>query len=521
MHASAPLGGPCGRTGRASPTAIAGLLLVVAGRVLGGGHADAARPDGELEIAVVEAGSGKPLAARVRLRNARQRPVVRGLGVAGHGDHFYVDGAATLGLRRGQYTFDLDAGWGRRTRAGHFEIQRRAQDSKQIEVRTFADLAEEGWHAADLDCDRPLLHLGVVLQAEQVDYTPLVAWRSEAGGGWRRVSRVAPRGATIPGGVAEHAARVAHAGGDLLLVSPSGPMDAAALPPHDRLSVADLREARERGLRIVACDPAAWRLPVWLAADVLDAVMVLGRDQRRAADHTSPGRPPDARLFPGRRGKGRWREAVYFHTLNAGLRLPAVAGSGSGDTPSPLGANRVYAACPDGFSIDDWWAAVDAGQTVVTNGPLLRPRVHGRPPGHVFRLDGQGAFAAPIALNLSTRETIEYLDLIQDGRVVASVGLRDWASAGGRLPELQFNRSGWFSVRAATTASDRYQLALSGPFYVEGPGGPQISRASCRFFLDWLAELPEPLAAASPEAEADVAAAIAFWEERLSRATAD
>ena len=33
---------------------------------------------------------------------------------------------------------------------------------------------------------------------------------------------------------------------------------------------------------------------------------------------------------------------MYYHVLNCGLRIPPVAGSGSGTNDNPVGTNRVY-----------------------------------------------------------------------------------------------------------------------------------------------------------------------------------
>ena len=83
----------------------------------------APRADGQLEIAVVDGDTGQPIAARMHLRNSRGRPVkLRWPGINQHAGHFYIDGTVALGLRRGQFTFDLEAGPEFRTRSGHFEI---------------------------------------------------------------------------------------------------------------------------------------------------------------------------------------------------------------------------------------------------------------------------------------------------------------------------------------------------------------------------------------------------------------
>ena len=128
-----------------------------------------------------------------------------------------------------------------------------------------------------------------------------------------------------------------------------------------------------------------------------------------------------------------------------------------------------------------------------------------------------------MALNLSSRQKVEYLELLQDGEVAASVALRDWAAAGGRLPELEFDGPGWFSVRAVTTTEDRYQLALSSPYYVEPAAADQqprerISRQSCQFFLDWLLEYQAKFEYAN---KADLETARKFWQSRLDQANAE
>ncbi len=54
------------------------------------------------------------------------------------------------------------------------------------------------------------------------------------------------------------------------------------------------------------------------------------------------------------------------------------------------------------------------------------------------------------------------------------------------MPPLEFDDSGWFLVRAVTNNLKNYQFAASGPYYVERAGRPRISRASVKFFLDWI-----------------------------------
>jgi hypothetical protein len=391
----------------------------------------APRADGQLVIDVVDSDTQQPIAARMHLKNVRGRPVKLRLPAEQQfADHFYIDGQITLPLARGQYTFEIDAGPEYRPQTGHFEIDRHADDQKTIEMRRAVDLAKEDWWAGDLDVLR------------KPDQLPL-AQRAEA---------------------------------------------IAVAPTRERPSDGPAEPLLKFEDRVIARTPFDWDFPVWLARGELDAIQVITPHQLRddVVDNEGDGRPRDRLLFPGRTGNGRWAEMVYFQVLNCGLRIPPAAGSGTGENDNPLGTNRVYVYCDDEFTPNAWWEGLEAGRVFATNGPLLRTRVHGEPPGYVFRLGPDEHLKFEIGLNLATREPVEYLEIIKNGAIEREERLDKWAAAGGRLPALEFDDSGWFLVRAVTTNTKKYQLAISGPYYVERAGRPRVSRASVQFFLDWI-----------------------------------
>jgi hypothetical protein len=215
-----------------------------------------------------------------------------------------------------------------------------------------------------------------------------------------------------------------------------------------------------------------------------------------------------------------------------------VAGSGSGTNESPLGTNRVYVDCGEKFSPVRWWDGLDDGRVFVTNGPLLRPSVEGRPPGYVFHLDQVGALTLEIGLNLATRVPVDYLQIVKDGAVEQEVRLDRFAAQGGKLPPVEFRASGWFLVRAVTNNMKNYQFASSGPYYVEGSGVERsgveragqrrVSRASVKFFLDWIAAAETRLRglAGIDDAQrekllAEQASAREFFAELMKSANAD
>jgi hypothetical protein len=238
------------------------------------------------------------------------------------------------------------------------------------------------------------------------------------------------------------------------------------------------------------------------------------------------GKPRDTFEYPNPHGNGLWTQEIYYRLLNCGVRLPPSAGSASGVLPNPVGYNRVYVFCGKQLSYETWWQNLRAGQVVVTNGPLIRdPRVNGQLPGHVFTADQGETLQLQAALNLSIREKVDYLEVVKNGDVLHQVRLQDWAKAGGKLPEVAFQRSGWMLVRAVTNNPKTYRFASTGPYYVEIGGRRQISRSAAQFFMDWVYQRARTLDL--PEGDQRDAvivyhrAARDFWQRILDNANAE
>ncbi len=447
----------------------------------------ASHPDGELHIEIVDGATGKPIPARMHLSAGRQAPIAKARpkrpvklnlpGTAEFGDHFYIDGDVTLPLKVGQYTFELEATPEYLSQTGQFQIDRHADDSKRIEMRRFVDLAKEGWYGGDVDFNRNPKDLPLILQAEGLQdiRTP----------------------------------EFAH------LLS-NAPNPSATSNPKSEIAIASV--------------PYAWNLPVWLASGKLDAIELIHRHSLRdgVVDNENDGRPRDKSIYPGSRGNGRWSEAVYYHVLNCGFRLPPVAGSGSGENDNPVGTNRVYVHCGSEFSPAAWWEGLQAGRVFVTNGPLLRPSVEGEPPGYVFHIEPGRPLTLEIGLNLATRVPVEYLQIIKNGMVEADVRLADWKNRKGRLPPVTFDASGWFLVRAVTNNTQTYQFASTGPYYVEQAGQSRISKSSVQFFLDWIDDAENHSRKIPKLSKKELANQLAqqeavrkFFTELLSRANAE
>ena len=137
---------------------------------------------------------------------------------------------------------------------------------------------------------------------------------------------------------------------------------------------------RQPGVHVDVEKPFWWDMPVWVATGKVDSIGLANNHQHRDGmlDNEAWGKPRDtAPSIRTPHGNGRWSQHIYYQLLNCGLRIPPSAGSASGVLPNPVGYNRVYVHCGEELTWDKWWENLRRGQVVVTNGPMLRPRVFG------------------------------------------------------------------------------------------------------------------------------------------------
>jgi hypothetical protein len=504
------------------------LAVVLGVALLGPDWADSCRGgDEEFQIDTVDKATGKPVAARMHLKNQAGRPRLP-KGVPSYDDHFTIPGSIVLKLPLGEYTFELERGLEYKTLSGHFTIARNAHDTRQIELERCADLPSEGWYSGDLDVHRPARDLRSLMEADDVHVVPLIAWDNVDNpwhGGQPPQPLLVPFGDNffchLLGGQQKRP------GGTLSLLNLERPLKLgpaiAEYPPTPKY----LEHVRKQpGVWVDLTRPYWWDLPLLVALGQIDSIQVAHGQICRAKTiaNEEGGKPRDLQRLPGPMGNAKWSQEIYFHLLNCGLRIPPSAGSGSGIAPNPVGFNRMYAFVEGPFSYQKWWESVKAGRVVVTNSPLMRPTVHGEPPGHVFTEAKDTPVEYEIGLTISLREPLNYLEIIKNGRVEQEVRFAQYAKT-GRLPKIKFNDSGWFLIRAVTDQSKTYRFAMTGPYYVEMGYRQRISRRSVQFFLDWLTERARQLEIDQPDQRREVLEyyrrARDFWQDRLAKANAE
>jgi hypothetical protein len=135
----------------------------------------------------------------------------------------------------------------------------------------------------------------------------------------------------------------------------------------------------------------------------------------------------------------------YYRYLNCGYRLPLVGGTDKMSSDVPVGLYRSFANLGDeDFSFDAWRAAVTAGRTFLSAGPLISLEVHGQGIGDTVRIGGPGTVT--VSANAESIFPLSALEIVQNGEVVASTSERD-ARRLELTTELRMDGDGWIAAR--------------------------------------------------------------------------
>jgi hypothetical protein len=183
----------------------------------------------------------------------------------------------------------------------------------------------------------------------------------------------------------------------------------------------------------------------------------------------------------------------WYPLLNAGVRVPITGGSAKLSNRTPLGAVRTYArlAADEPFSYAAWVAAVRAGRTFVTNGPLLTLTVDGQDPGVVLSLP---ADRKTVRVRAEARSLIpfERLEIVHNGEALAAVEAGGSPTTALLEGDLELPTSGWLAARCREAAHSRTgqhppAAAHTSPIYVEREGQPfQADMISITHLLEHL-----------------------------------
>ena len=161
----------------------------------------------------------------------------------------------------------------------------------------------------------------------------------------------------------------------------------------------------------------------------------------------------------------------YYQALNCGYRLPLVGGTDKMSSDVALGSCRTYAYIPpdEEFTYDNWCAAVAAGRTFLSAGPILELSVDGQPIGSTIAMSGPGT--VEVHASAESLFPLHRLEIVQAGRVVASAQ----SERGERRLELRERiRIDGHTWIAARCGGPGYLAPVGFPGWGEDSAGLQI-----------------------------------------------
>ena len=169
----------------------------------------------------------------------------------------------------------------------------------------------------------------------------------------------------------------------------------------------------------------------------------------------------------------------YYALLNCGFRLPL----SSGTDWWIYDHNRVFAQIEGGnFTYESWLAALRAGRTFVSNGPLVDFLVNGKAPGATIETEGR----LRIQARAISRLPFDRLEIVHDGEIVAAQPANDLGEASIER-EVPLPHGGWLAARVASNTKTQagYKIfAHSSPVYVRVAGTPSRRAESAGIFID-------------------------------------
>ncbi len=145
----------------------------------------------------------------------------------------------------------------------------------------------------------------------------------------------------------------------------------------------------------------------------------------------------------------------WYRYLNLGYQVPVVGGSDKMSADSLLGGIRTYAHLGGReFDYENWMAAVKAGNTFVTVGPLLEMAVEGLAPGNQLDLPAGGGKVNVAWRVESAALPIDKVEIVVGGFVVDEVSV-DGALAATGGSDITIGESTWIALRVRGSHAGR------------------------------------------------------------------
>ncbi|MGH9664969.1 MAG: CehA/McbA family metallohydrolase, partial [Bryobacteraceae bacterium] len=180
----------------------------------------------------------------------------------------------------------------------------------------------------------------------------------------------------------------------------------------------------------------------------------------------------DVMMQPAERTANADALRLWSLLLNHGYRIPSTGSSDATfDNPGRArpGAVRVYSRIDGAFSLAKISAAIKAGHSFSTSGPLVTFEINGHDMGSVVPLRGPAKFEARIEAWASGAygKRLTSIEVFRDGEIYKTIPVPDRKDHFTTQFQIDEHTDAWYFVRCY--GSNDLQVAITNPIYFETP----------------------------------------------------
>ncbi len=482
------------------------LLLVTAGTGLAAPHGKA----GTLELTVIDKATGKPVPARVRVRDVQGQDHVPPEAVTlkiVKDQWFYTAGAEQIELPAGEAIVRVERGTEYRPIKTTIKVPDTGTVRFEAGLERWIDMRARGYVSGENHLHVKPTEAPVMPAGEDLNFGTILSWwngpREQLPADWKWATDLSFGGATTPTSVFD--AEVEHAWGAVYIIGSRQPLTLKA--DQKRANLPYVKEGRAHGAMI--CYQGGWSREVLVDAlnGLVDVVNVCNNNFHR---HKFQPRKKYSNLlnvegFPDYpdtpEDMMRMNTETYYRLLNCGLKLAAGAGTATGAKDAPVGYNRAYVRAGKNPILADFYEAWRQGKNFVTNGPMIFLSVDpasgtGEPlhPGDTITLPQAGG-KLTIKVQALSEQPLRSLEIVANGRVIGTASVDPDARSAELTVTHTFDEGSWIAARCTEEdlllsdeelavyrvepnyqAPCRLRFAHTSPIYVTVDGrGPRVA----------------------------------------------
>lgn len=190
---------------------------------------------------------------------------------------------------------------------------------------------------------------------------------------------------------------------------------------------------------------------------------------------------------------------VWYRLLNCGMPLAAAGGTDAmanyASLRGPVGINRTYARVSGNPATPTerrsaWLAALRAGRTVATNGPLLDLSVDGHAAGEKISVPAGGG-ELRIKGFMRSLVPVGHLELVQNGKVIRRFEMKENGMSADFEGSVPVREDGWLLLRAwndepSPDVFDLYPYATTNAVFIDVAGSELACGSDADYFIAWL-----------------------------------